>query len=164
MTSGGIRDGPTARNACRCSVGSRTGQPVSPCQAGSSIEAGSRPCASMSVVIVSGPIQVIRAGQSRTADRVTDLGHRQLGAPRHLPGGPGLGRGRGAKDRLGPEQRLGDDPVRVRGDDDDRQRATRPGEVREPANAGLAERVGDGALGGGREDDGRDRHAWPMWR
>ena len=67
MTSGGIRSGAIARSAARWLVGTRTGQPGSPCQLGRSIVSRSVPCASISEVIVSGPTHVIRAGQSRTA-------------------------------------------------------------------------------------------------
>ena len=47
-----------------------TGQPGSPCQAGRSIVPRAVPCASISDVIVSGPTQVIRAGQISAAVEV----------------------------------------------------------------------------------------------
>ena len=118
----------------------------------------------MSVVIVSGPTQVIRAGQMRTAvvSRTSAIAR---SAPRSIwPAGPasgGAGEPRTASD---PRSAFATAPVRVRRHDDDRQRAAGPGEIRKPSDARLPERVGDGALGRGREDDGGDGHAWPMCR
>ena len=90
-TSGGIRSGATARSASRWIVGSRIGQPGSPCHAGRRIVPVSVPCASMSEVTVSGPTHVRRAGQSRTAV-VSVTSARASSAPRTIwPGGPDSG-------------------------------------------------------------------------
>ena len=158
MTSGGIRSGAIARNAARWLVGTRTGQPGSPCQVGRSISSRAVPCASISEVIVSGPTHVIRAGQSRTAvvSRTSSIAS---SVPRTIwPTGPALGQGRGAVDRLGADQRGRHGAVGIGRQDDDRERAARPGEVRQASHAGLAERVGDRAIGGGGQDDGGNGH------
>ena len=99
----------------------------------------------MSEVIVSGPTQVMRAGQSSTAVDVADLGSGELRAAHHLAGRTGLGRGRGPVDRLTADECRGHGSVGVGRDDDDRQRATGPGDVDEPPDPGLAERLGEGA-------------------
>ena len=148
--------------AQRVQVARSAAGPASPARRARPVAASCRgavPCASMSEVIVSGPTQVIRAGQSRTAV-VSRTSASASSAPRTIwPTGPALGRGRGAVDRLGADQRRRDGAVGIGRHDDDRQRAARPGEVGEPPDARLAERVGEGALGGGGQDDGGDGHA-----
>src|SRR3954453_14884882 len=76
----------------------------------------------------------------------------------HLADRPGLRRGGGAVDRLGPSQSGGDEPARIRRQDDDRQRPTRPSEVYQPSNAGLAQRVSECPFSGRGQDDGGDGH------
>ena len=108
--------------------------------------------------MVSGPTQVIRAGQSRTAVVSLTSAIASSAAADHLPDRPGLGRGRGAVHRLGTRQGGRDDAVRIRREDDDRQRPAGPREVGQSAHPGLPERVGDGPIGGGGQDDGGDGH------
>ena len=109
------------------------------------------PCASISEVMVSGPTQVIRAGQMRAASVSETSRGRQLDAADHLPDRTVLVRGRVAVHGLGVGERLRDRPVRVGRHDDDRQRAAGPREVGQAADAGLALGVGEGAFGrGGR--------------
>ena len=103
-------------------------------------------------------------GPEQDRARIADLGHRQVRAARHLPGRSGLRWSRGAKDRLGAKQGLRHGAVRIAGHDDDRECAAGPGQVGEPPDPRLSERVGDGALGRRREDDRGDGHAWPMCR
>src|SRR3954452_7127195 len=76
----------------------------------------------------------------------------------HLADRPGLRRGGGAVDRLGPSQSGGDEPARIRRKDHDRQRPTRPSEVYQPSNAGLAQRVSERPFSGRGQDDGGDGH------
>ena len=76
----------------------------------------------------------------------------------HLAARARFGRGRRAVDRLGSRQRRGDRAVRVGREDDDRQRAARPGQVGQPADARLAERVGERPIGGRGQDHGGDGH------
>ena len=159
MTSGGIRSGRDGAQRPRWLVGSRTGQPGSPCQAGRSIASRAVPCASISEVIVSGPDPGHPRRPEQDRGRVADLGHRELRAADHLAGRPGFGRGRGAVDRLGADQRGRHGSVGIGRHDDDRQRAARPGQVRQATDPRLAERVGERALGGGGQDDGGDGHA-----
>ena len=138
MTSGGIRSGAIARSASRWATGTSTGQPGSPCQAGRRTDPRAVPCASISDVIVSGPTQVIRAGQISAASRsVTSAAASSMPAD-HLPDRAALVRRRVAVHRLGVGQRLRDRAVRVGRHDDDRQGAAGPREVRQAADAGLA--------------------------
>ena len=90
--------------------------------------------------------------------RVADLGQGQLGSADHLAGRTRFGRGRGAVDRLRSRQRRGDRAVRIGREDDDRQRPARPCQVGQPANARLAERVGERPIGGRGQDHGGDGH------
>ena len=91
--------------------------------------------------------------------RVAHLGQREFRAAHHLAGGTDLRWGRGAVDRLGTDERRRDRPIGVRGDDDDRECPTGPGEVRQSTHPRLAERVGERALGGRGQDDGGNGHA-----
>src|SRR5204863_3802352 len=64
--AGGIRSGATARSASSAATGTSTGQPASPSHDGRSRPSRAVPWSSIRDVIVSGPTQVIRAGQSST--------------------------------------------------------------------------------------------------
>ena len=56
------------------------------------------------------------------------------------------------------KERRGDRALGIGCDDDDRQRATRPGDVHETPHAWLTKRVGERALRGRGQDDGGDGH------
>ena len=102
------------------------------------------------------PRQAGRPEQDR--GRVRDLGKGQLSSPDHLAGRARFGRGRRPVDGLRSRQRRGDRAIRIRGEDDDRQRPARPCQVGQPPNARLAERVGERPIGGRGQDDGGDGH------
>ena len=160
MTSGGIRSGATARE--RVEVAERQRGPASrarPARPAAGSVRASMPCASMSDVIVSGPTQVIRAGQMQHRGRVARPRPRASSAPRTIwPTGPASAGAGSAVGRLGAGERRGDGAVRVGRHDDDRQRAAGPGDVGEPPDPRLALGVGEGALGGGGQDHGGDGH------
>ena len=131
-------------SAARWLVGSSTGQPGSPCQAGRSI-ASAR-----------GAVRLDQRGDRLRPDpghprrpeqdrgRVADLGQRELRAAHHLAGRPGLRRGGGAVDRLGADQRRGDGAVRIgrRRRRSAARRRTRPGPRGDGPAAGRACRRG----------------------
>ena len=117
----------------------------------------------MSDVTVSGPTQVMRAGQSRTAVVSVDLGRARARAADHLAGRAGLGRG-GA-----PCVGLGCRPGRARRRRRGRATTTTTGSA-PPDQAmsasrrtrGWPMRVGEGAFGGGGQDHGGDGHRTSM--
>jgi len=127
------------------------------------------PCGSQHRVAV-GPVRLDERGDRLGPDPghpgrpeqdgrgVDDFLEREFRAADHLADRPGCGRGRGAVDGFRACQSGRDGPLGVRCEDDDRERAARPGEVGEAADTRLAEGVGDGAIGGGGQDDGCDGH------
>ena len=110
------------------------------------------PWASMSEVIVSAPTQIIRAGQTSAAS-VSCVMPSATSTPRAIWGDRAAVHGRRFGQRHGrlAEGRR-DAAVGIRSDDDDGCRATRPGDVDEPADAGESLDVGEGRLGGCGED------------
>ena len=112
----------------------------------------------MSDVTVSGPTQVMRAGQTRTALVSWTSASADLGATDDLGGGTALGRRGSRVDRLAADERRGHGTTVVGRHDDDRERPARPGDVHEPPDAWLAERVGERAFRGRGQDDGSDGH------
>ena len=117
------------------------------------------PCASMSEVTVSGPTQVMRAGQSRTAVVSLTSASASSAAADHLAA-RARSRARPARRRRprDPASAAATAPSGSGDDDDDRQRPAGPGDVGEPADAGLAERVGERPIGGRGQDHGGDGH------
>ena len=113
MIDGGIRSGATARSASRWTRAAGPASPGRRARPDAASCRGSIPWASMSDVIVSGPTQVIRAGQSSTAVVSWTSASGELRAPDHLARGPGLVRGRGAVNGLGTGQRGGHRAVLV---------------------------------------------------
>ncbi len=90
--------------------------------------------------------------------RVAHLGQRKLRAADHLTGRPALDRCGCAIHGLTPDERRRDGTTVVRGDDHDRHRTTRPGDVHEAPDTRLTQRFGERALGGGGQDHGGDGH------
>ena len=160
MTSGGIRSGATARK--RIEVARRAAGPASRVRRARSVGASrprSVPCASISEVIVSGPDPGHPCRPEQHRGRVADLGQREFRAarPSGRPDRPPAGQGSRRPPRTRERGRHG--AVRIGRHDDDRQRATGPGKVRQATDPRLTERVGERALGGGGQDDGGDGHA-----
>ena len=99
--------------------------------------------------MVSGPTQTMRAGQRRAAVRSWTSAAASSMPRDHLADRPRLDRGGEAVDRLAADERGRDRTVRIRRDDDDRQRAAGPREVDEAADAGLPGGLGERPIGGG---------------
>ena len=118
----------------------------------------------MRVVIVSGPTQVSRAGQSRTAV-VSRTSAIASSAPRSIwPAGPASSGAGEPVDRLRPKEGGHDRAVGIGRDDDDGQGAAGPGDIGEAPDARLALGGRDRAFRGGTQDDGSDGQARPSRR
>ena len=110
-------------------------------------------------VTVSGLTHVIRAGQMSAALGVADLAARDFDPADHLTGRPRLGRsGLSERDRGACEGR-GDRASRIGGDDDDRDRATRPRDIGDPSDRWHSVGVGERGIRAGGEDDRGDGHS-----